>query len=485
MLIKNCSYLKPNGEIAEKAYWLIQDGRLHELSEAEARAEEKRLCALPQAKLSGSTNSDESLFCPPVLDASGLFALPAFADAHCHVPMVLLRGYGEGLPLQRWLEERVFPYEATLSDEDVYWGSLLGISELLASGCASFSDMYMNLPGICRAVLESGIKANLSHGCSCPGQNLPFEQTNALKGTEAIFNAIRNSRKKGAELDPVTPDGGTLDTTISASSEEGRLQADLALHAEYTSGETTARTIVEAAKAHKLRLQIHLSETEKEHEEAKVRRGGRSPLAYLAACGALEVPVIFAHAVWLEESDFALLRQAVKQGADITLVHNPSSNLKLGSGIADLKRWQEAGVNIAIGTDGASSNNNLDMLEEIMLASLLQKGQSRDPMFMDPAMSFQLASEGGYLAQGRKDCGRIEEGARADLVFFKLDSPWLLPLYDVLANLLYSGNRNNIELTMVDGDILYRRGRFAHIDMSRVQREILRIQKEKASLLKS
>lgn len=485
MLIKNCSYLKPNGEIAEKAYWLIQDGRLHELSEAEARAEEKRLCALPQAKLSGRTNSDESLFCPPVLDASGLFALPAFADAHCHVPMVLLRGYGEGLPLQRWLEERVFPYEATLSDEDVYWGSLLGISELLASGCASFSDMYMNLPGICRAVLESGIKANLSHGCSCPGQNLPFEQTNALKGTEAIFNAIRNSRKKGAELDPVTPDGGTLDTTISASSEESRLRADLALHAEYTSGETTARTIVEAAKAHKLRLQIHLSETEKEHEEAKVRRGGRSPLAYLAACGALEVPVIFAHAVWLEESDFALLRQAVKQGADITLVHNPSSNLKLGSGIADLKRWQEAGVNIAIGTDGASSNNNLDMLEEIMLASLLQKGQSRDPMFMDPAMSFQLASEGGYRAQGRTDCGRIEEGARADLVFFKLDSPWLLPLYDVLANLLYSGNRNNIELTMVDGDILYRRGRFAHIDMSRVQREILRIQKEKAALLQS
>lgn len=484
MLIKNCSYLKPNGEIAEKVHWLIQDGRLHELSEAEAKAEEKRLRALPQAQLSRKSDSDAELFHPCILDASGLFALPAFADAHCHVPMVLLRGYGEGLPLQRWLEERVFPYEATLSDEDVYWGSLLGISELLASGCASFSDMYMNLPGICRAVLESGIKANLSHGCSCPGQDLPFEQTNAFKGTEAIFRAIRNSEQETAEPAPAGQSGVTFDP-ISAGSQEGRLRADLALHAEYTSGETTARTIVEAAKAHKLRLQIHLSETEKEHEEAKVRRGGRSPLAYLAACGALEVPVIFAHAVWLEESDFALLRQAVKQGADITLVHNPSSNLKLGSGIADLKRWQEAGVNIAIGTDGASSNNNLDMLEEIMLASLLQKGQSRDPMFMDPAMSFQLASEGGYLAQGRKDCGRIEEGARADLVFFKLDSPWLLPLYDVLANLLYSGNRNNIELTMVDGDILYRRGRFAHIDMSRVQREILRIQKEKASLLKS
>lgn len=383
--------------------------------------------------------------------------MPGFANAHCHVPMTLLRGFGEGLPLQRWLTEKVFPFEDLLTDEDSYWGSLLGIAELLASGCVSFSDMYMNLPGIIKAVEESGIRANLSHGCSAPGRDPDFEATNAYQGTKALFEHLHEC-----------PDS--------------KIRPELALHAEYTSNENTARTLLNFAKEHQLRVQIHVSETKKEHEEGKERRG-KTPLRYLYDLGFFEVPLILAHCIWLEDSDFALLKEAREKGADITLVHNPSSNLKLASGFANLKRWEEAGVNIAIGTDGASSNNNLDMLEEINLASLVQKGITHDPSFMGPEKTFRYATQGGFRAQGISRSGLIKEGMKADLVVFDLDDYATVPQHDLAANALYAAGRQNIFLTMVDGKILYKEGQFFTLDIEKVKAEVIRIAAEKKALL--
>lgn len=381
--------------------------------------------------------------------------LPAFVNAHSHIPMTLLRGYGEGLPLQRWLTERVFPFEAQLSDEDCYWGSLLGIAELLASGCASFSDMYMHEAGIIQAVEEAGIRANLANGTT--GQE-PFKQTSAYPDTQLLLQHVKDHPQ-------------TL------------IKAELALHAEYTSSETTAASLLEFAQETGLRVQIHLSETAKEHEEAKGRRGGRTPLAYLADLGYFSVPLIFAHGVWLEDSDFALLTQAVAEGADISLVHNPSSNLKLGSGFAQLKKWEAAGVNIALGTDGASSNNNLNMLEELHLASLLQKGVSRDPSFMGPRQTLNYASWGGAKAQGRPELGRIYEGAAADLLLVDLANYQTTPLFDPLANFLYAADRSQIVLTMVAGKPVYRQGEFLTIDLERVCYQVEKIAKSKARSL--
>lgn len=435
MLLENINYLDGNFALVCGANLLIESGRI---------------AYLGKDKPTGYKGERIDL-------AGKHLVLPAFANAHCHIPMVLLRGYGEGLPLDRWLTEKVFPFEALLTDEDAYWGSLLGIAELLASGCASFSDMYMNLPGILRAVHESGIKANLSHGTSAPGQDPDFQDTGAFAGTEAILDFV-------------------------AKHPACRITPEISLHAEYTSNENTARTLLAYGKEHKLRLQIHLSETEKEHEEAKARRG-KTPLRYFVDLGLFDLPVILAHCVWLEDSDYELLTQLVKAGKDITLVHNPSSNLKLASGFADLKRWEQTGVNIAIGTDGASSNNNLNMLEEITLASLLQKAVSRDPAFMGPAMTFRLASEGGYLAQGHCDAGLIREGYRADLAIFNLDNYQTIPLYDPASNLLYAADREQLAYTIVDGEILYQHGKFTHIDMDRVKQEVQRIAKEKMALL--
>ncbi|MDO5016241.1 MAG: amidohydrolase [Eubacteriales bacterium] len=435
MLLENINYLDENFALARDANLILEDGRIAYLGKDKPASYEGERIDLAGKHL----------------------AVPAFANAHCHIPMVLLRGYGEGLPLDRWLTEKVFPFEDLLTDDDAYWGSLLGIAELLASGCASFSDMYMNLPGILRAVEESGIKANLSHGTSAPGADPDFHDTGAFRGTEAM-------------LEFVTKHPGT------------RITPEMSLHAEYTSNGNTARTLLAYTKEHKLRLQIHLSETEKEHEEAKARRG-KTPLRYFVDLGMFEVPVILAHCVWLEDSDYELLAQLVKEGKDITLVHNPSSNLKLGSGFADLKRWQKTGVNIAIGTDGASSNNNLNMLEEITLASLLQKGVSRDPAFMGPAMTLRLASEGGYLAQGHHNAGLIKEGYHADLAIFNLDNYQTTPLYDPASNLLYAADREQLAYTIVDGEILYQHGKFTHIDIDRVKQEVTRIAKEKMAIL--
>ncbi len=390
-----------------------------------------------------------------VYQAKQALLLPAFVDAHCHIPMTLLRGYGEGLPLQRWLTERIFPFEAKLTDEDCYWGALLGIAELLASGCGSFSDMYMHEAGIIRAVEEAGIRANLSNAVVGDGT---FQENSAYPDTQLL---IQHQKANPQSL----------------------IKAELALHAEYTSTEEAARSLLEFAQDQGLRVQIHLSETQKEHEEAKERRGGRTALAYLADLGYCSVPLIFAHGVWLEDSDFDLLSQAVREGADISLVHNPSSNLKLGSGFAQLKKWEEAGVNIALGTDGASSNNNLNMLEEVHLASLLQKGVSRDPAFMSPSQSLAYATWGGAKAQGRGDLGRIYEGAPADLMLVDLDHYQTQPLFDPLANFLYAADRQQIVLTMVAGKVLYREGEFKTIDIEQAAYQVEKIAKSKANSL--
>lgn len=436
MLFQHILYLSPEGTIAGPADIRVEGGKIAAIAER-----------LPLEK-------GESSY-----DGSDRLLLPAFANPHCHVPMTLLRGQGEGLPLQEWLSQKIFPFEALLNEDDMYWGSLLGIAEMLASGCVSFSDMYMREKGIIRAVRETGIKANLCYGTTAFKGEERFEETDALRETEDILEGAK-------------------------SIEGQRLIADLSIHGEYTSNEALVRSTIKKAEELGLRMQIHLSETRAEHEACK-KRHGCTPLAYFDRCGIFKVPVTFAHAVYLEDSDFALLSKAVREGADISLVHNPSSNLKLGSGFADLKRWFQAGVNVCIGTDGASSNNNLNVLEELNLAALLQKGVSGDPAFMPPKTVFSCASEAGFRSQGRLDSGRIEEGWRADLSVFNLDLPSMRPSHDLLSNLLFSAPSSALVLTMADGRVLYEDGKWLTLDIRRVMREVERIAEEKRRLLNS
>lgn len=392
-----------------------------------------------------------------VYDGRGKVAMPGFFNAHCHVPMTLIRGYGEGLSLHDWLFTRMFPFENLLTDEDCYWGALLGIAEMFAGGTVSFTDMYMHEPGIVRAVAESGIKANLAHGYSARKPDGKFSGSNAWEGTKFLMEAAKADKS-------------------------GRLVADASIHAEYTFGGesagATGREIAEFCAANGLRLQIHLSETRNEHEEAKARRG-MTPTAYFDSLGLFAAaPTTAAHCVWVDEADMDIL---AARGA--TVAHCPSSNLKLGSGIAPIKRMQEKGIRVAIGTDGAASNNNLDALEEANLAALVQKGSTGDPLYLGPKALAELACRNGALSQGRGDCGALAIGNKADVVVYDLRKPHLQPVHDALSNLMFAARSSDVALTMVDGRVLYRDGHCLTIDVGRVMSECARIVEEKLARL--
>lgn len=377
-------------------------------------------------------------------DGSGKVLVPGFFNTHCHVPMTLLRGYGEGLPLHRWLTEKMFPFEAKLKPEDCYWGSMLGAAEMIRSGVASFTEMYFDIEDIIRAVNESGLKGNISHGMSSNPKIQCLKDLKGYKDTERMLQVV------GKDF-------------------SGRIKVDIGLHAEYTSTELLVREIAEYAAERKLIVHTHVSETWKEHEECK-ERTGYTPLGYYNKCGLLENPVIAAHCVWVDEEDIEILKHK-----SVTPVHCISSNLKLGSGFAPVKRMISEGIQVAIGTDGASSNNNLNMLEEVALAAMANKGITGDPMFMTPSQILRLSTLNGARSQGRLDCGSIKVGNKADLIVFDMDKPHLQPVFDEMANIVFSGQSDDICLNMIDGKIVFKDGEFKTIDIERVKFESVSI----------
>lgn len=384
-----------------------------------------------------------------VYEGSGCLLLPGFFNMHCHVPMTLLRGYGEGLPLKRWLTEKMFPFEATLTADEIYWGAMLGIAELIAGGTVSFTDMYLNTDRIFDAVKESGIKANLSSSAlDSVSSNRRYRELPAWEHTGYLMERVKDE-------------------------DHDRIKAEVAIHAEYT---VTERIVSEAsafAAENGMSIHLHLSETRAEQEEC-LRRHGVTPAVWFDHLGTFDVPVTAAHCVWLEEGDMRLLA-----ARGVTAVNCPSSNLKLGSGIAPVEQLRSMGVRVAIGTDGAASNNNLDMLEEMNLASLLQKGVCGDPTAADGQTVLRMACSNGAVAQGRTDCGSIQVGNRADLVVVDLKRPHLQPVHDIVANLLYSARSTDIVMTMVDGRVLYKDGEFLTIDIEKVMAEVKAIKERR------
>lgn len=384
-----------------------------------------------------------------VYDGTGKIAVPGLFNLHCHVPMTLLRGYGEGLPLQNWLFDKMFPFEDLLSAEDVYWGSLLGIAEMLRSGVCSFSDMYFHMPAVAQAVDESGIKANLAHGSASGGKaDCPFKEAAGYAGTLKLLDYVK----------PLSHD---------------RIIVDASIHAEYTSGPVLCREVAAFAKEHHLRMQVHVSETKKEHEDCK-RNRGMTPTAWFSSLGVFDVPAVAAHCVWVEDNDIALLAKH-----NVTVSYNPSSNLKLGSGIAPLRALRQAGIQTVFGTDGAASNNNLNMLEEIHLGAMVQKGAEQDPLFLSTADILTMACQNGALAQGRPDCGALKAENRADILIFDTNRAHMQPVIEPLSNLLYSAQSDDIVLNMVDGKVLYRDGAYLTIDIEKVLANTKQIVNEK------
>lgn len=378
-----------------------------------------------------------------VYDGTRKVLMPGLVNAHTHSPMTLLRGYAENLPLERWLNERVFPFEDRLNCDRAYYGTMLSIAEMLSSGTTSYSDMYFFTDGVMKAVKESKAKTNFCRSITS------FSDVDFLKDARVIES-----------LDAIEKYHNT---------ENGRIKIDWSLHAEYTNTLSMIEQFGEYTEGKGFITHIHMSETRSEHENCK-KKYGKTPARLFYDNKILNSKCLFAHCVWLEDSDIELLRE---KGASI--VTCPASNLKLGSGVCDTYKILNSGINLALGTDSASSNNGLDMLREMYLAAILPKGFYNAPDIVTPKDVLKMATANGAKAQGREDCGLIKENYKADIAVLSLDSPAMYPDYDVINNIVYSAEKSDVVLTMVDGEVLYENGEFMTIDVEKIGRECNKI----------
>lgn len=423
MLFKNISLITENLEIQNNMYVGIENDKIDYVGYEK-----------PQKNYGEEYDGNKKLLSP------------GFVNLHTHSPMTLLRGYAENLPLQSWLNDRVFPFEDRLNCDRAYYGTMLSIAEMLVCGTTSFTDMYFFGDGVMKAVIESGAKTNFGR---------------------SIVSFVDEDIAKNDRFQE-----GVYLTEKYHNAQNGRIKIDMSLHAEYTNRLSIIEQFGEYTKGRGQINHIHLSETKSEHDACK-EKYGKTPARLFADAGVLDSPAVLAHCVWVEDEDMAIFAE---KGA--TVAHCPASNLKLGSGVCNTYKMLEKGVNIGIGTDSAASNNGLDIMREMYLAAILPKGIYNRADIVTPAEVFKMATVNGYAAQGRFDCGVIKEGNKADLIVIDLDKPNMYPDFDVLNNIVYSAEKSDVVLTMVDGKILYKNGEFTTIDVEKIGSEVSRLVRE-------
>ena len=350
--------------------------------------------------------------------------LSGLVNCHGHTAMTLVRGLGGGLPLQRWLEEAIFPIEAKMKPEDVRAGAVWGVMEMLAGGTTAVADMY-DFPGeMGVALLESGMKGRI---CRVGLSFIPGRLEDCVTSTREWNGWIsREIRRDVLE--------------------------DISIHSEYLTDEKFCRALAQANRDLKRPLHVHVSETRREHEEC-IARHGKTPIAYLADTGILDCGGYAAHCVWCTDDDFKIMAEK-----GVTLVHNPTSNMKLGSGFARIPRAMELGVNVALGTDGCASNDNLDMFEEMHIASLVHKGLNLDPTVLSAWEVIEMATKNGAKALGLANTGEIAVGKAADLCVVDLDAVHLAPAIDIPNLVVNSMGAGDVAMTVIDGRVVYEKG---------------------------
>jgi len=355
-----------------------------------------------------------------VIDAGGKPALPSFVNGHTHSAMTLLRGYADDMYLQEWLEKKIWPLEEKLTEEDIYTGARLACLEMIKSGTTLFNDMYWHWHATAKAVKEMGIRGILG----------------------AVLIDMDDRKRAESQI-------RTNEELFHGSSAYGsRIIFSLAPHAIYTVSEKSLRWCHEFAARHDLLIHLHLSETEKEVNDC-LNRHNKRPVEYLDSIGFLSDRLVLAHCIWLNDREIDLLKTH-----DVRVVHNPVSNMKLASGSAlPYRKMQEAGITIALGTDGCSSNNNLDMLESMKFACLLQKYQAHDSSILPDDEAMNMATvQGGRAFRIRT--GKIAPGYMADLLLVDLEKPEMTPCYSLVSNLVYSGNGSCIDTVICNGAVL-------------------------------
>lgn len=356
-----------------------------------------------------------------VIEGKGKVVLPGMVNLHTHAAMTLFRGFGDDMKLQDWLSTKIWPQEAKLRPEDIYWGTRLACLEMIKSGTTTFNDMYFHMDQAAKAAKEMGLRAFLSEGFI----DLGFES----RAKEQFKRVDEVNRKiEALKVDRITPVLGP--------------------HTIYTVSEDSWRKFAEIADKKGYLIHTHLSETRREVDDCLAQHGLR-PAQYLEKIGLLTKNVIAAHGCWLDPSEIEILAKA---GAKVA--HCPVSNMKLATGQAmPFAALKEAGVVLGLGTDGAASNNNLDMFESVKFAALLQKFAHQDPTILPAAEAFEMATLGGARALGI-DAGLVGEGRLADLILVDLKRPEMVPRHDDLSNLVYAAHGNVVDTLICDGQVL-------------------------------
>ena len=358
-----------------------------------------------------------------VVDATGCPVIPGLIDAHTHIPMTLFRGLADDLPLHTWLEQHVWPAEQKfINPESVRCGSRLGVAELLRSGVTTLCDMYFYADEVAAAVDELGMRGVLA--------NVYFDSSSA----------------SNTESDRIL---GEAEQFLARWGGHSRIVPALGPHAPYTVGPDLYRSLHALAERMEVPVVTHLAETQEEDRDIR-QRYGRTPFRHLENLGLVNDRLVAAHCVWVDGREIDLLA-AARTG----VVHNPRSNLKLASGIAQVPDMLRAGVLVGLGTDGAASNNTLDLLGEIQVAALIHKGVRRDPLAVPATAALEMATIGGARALKLDHLvGSLELGKRADLVIIDLDADNLVPLYDPVSHLAYAVQAADVRTVIVDGRIV-------------------------------
>ncbi len=354
------------------------------------------------------------------VDMDGALLMPGFKDAHTHTAMTFLRSFADDLPLQNWLYDSVFPREACLTPDDIYWLDILGIMEYLTSGITSNFDMYFFPEKNAQASIDCGFRT---------------VQTSGLNDFGGSVELVEEQYHKVNEM-------------------SGLSSFIIGFHAEYTTSKDKMEGIAALAQKVKSPVFLHNAETALEVKECR-ERWGMTPTQLTDALGMYEYGGGGYHCVYMDDKDFEIFR---KRG--LTAVTNPASNLKLASGIAPIKHYLDEGIPLAIGTDGAASNNCLDMFREMFLTTALSKVRENDAACVPAEEVLYMAVSEGARCMGLSDCDCLAEGKKADLILIDLKQPNMQPENNIVKNIVYSGSKQNVALTMVNGRILYEKGTF-------------------------
>lgn len=369
------------------------------------------------------------------IDGKYKLVMPGLINAHTHLGMSLFRNYADDMPLFDWSSKKIWPLEAKLNRKDIYWGSLLSMAEMIETGTTAFCDMYFLMEEVANGMAESGMRGVLTRGI-IEEKNDPDKKLNESINLFRDYNNGLN----------------------------GKIKVMLAPHAIYTNSPDFLRRISNLAKELDIGLHIHLSETKKEVEDS-YNQYGKSPIKLSEELGLFENHTLAAHCVHIDDEDIKILLDN-----NVYPINNPGSNLKLASGFSPVDKMLKKGVKVSLGTDGASSNNNLNMFKEMNLAALINKAINLDALSVSARDAINMATiNGAYALNWEDEIGSIEVGKKADLILVDISGSNYYPRHNIESQIAYSSNGKDVNTVIIDGEIIYKNKEFIKLDIERVK----------------